>query len=346
MMGILLGMIVSSATLVSCEDDEPQWTPVEPDPVENQDDNKKQEDKDVVITGATGEVGDSYAIVFGVVNLDAISVSYSSVEFGVLVSETSDFNPGYFYKASNLSGNMFSVRVGSLKAKTKYWYRAYVRISSPTYHYWGDILTFTTLKKEDNDEETTEIDGHEYVDLGLSSGTLWATMNVGATSPEDYGYYYAWGETQKKSNYSYTTYFDSSYYKYSNYKDGMKELLPEDDAAYVNWGKEWRMPSLAQFNELINTEYTTSTWTIQSGVKGLLVTSKTNGRSIFLPAAGTSYEKSLNGVGSWGVYWSRTLHSDYSDIARYLYFHSAGKHMGDDGGRYYGQSIRAVVESE
>lgn len=343
MMGILLGLTLSCMTLVSCGDDEPQWTPVEPDPVENQDDNKKQEDKDVVITGATGEVGDSYAIVFGVVNLDAISVSYSSVEFGVLVSETSDFNPGYFYKASNLSGNMFSVRVGSLKAKTKYWYRAYVRISSPTYHYWGDILTFTTQKKEDNDEETTEIDGHEYVDLGLTSGTLWATMNVEASKPEGYGGYFAWGETRSKSNFTRTSYFDTSYQKY---RHGVRDVLEkEDDAAYRLWGKHWRIPSITQWYEL-KRECNWS-WESLNGINGYKVWNKTRKKYIFLPAAGFYMGSELRKKGEMGSYWSRNLsNEDEMQYALEASFVNNELYIGGDFYRYYGQSIRAVVESE
>ena len=107
--------------------------------------------------------------------------------------------------------------------------------------------------------------GHEYVDLGLPSGTLWATCNVGASKPEEYGDYFAWGETKPKSDYSWETYkwckgssktmtkyCTNSKYGYNGFTDDLWELLPEDDAATVNWGSGWQTPSLAQLKELFN----------------------------------------------------------------------------------------------
>ena len=129
----------------------------------------------------------------------------------------------------------------------------------------------------------TTIDGHDYVDLGLPSGTLWATCNVGATNPEDYGDYYAWGETTTKSDYSESTY---------TYSGNPTELPTSADVAYVTWGSNWRMPSLAQFQEL--SSYTTTTWTTLNGFYGWLITSKLNGTSIFLPAAWYRRGSSLN----------------------------------------------------
>ena len=201
-------------------------------------------------------------------------------------------------------------------------------------------------------------DAHEFVDLGLPSGTLWATMNVGATSPEDYGDYFAWGETEGyksgKSNFDWSTYkwckgsettmtkycYNSSY-GYNGFTDNKTELDPEDDAAYVNWGSGWHMPSKAQFSELMNSSYTTTEWTTQNGVNGRKITSKTNGNSIFLPAAGCRIDTSLYAAGSGGHYWSRTLSSDYPNSALGLDFNSSVVRM-YDGYRYYGRSIRPV----
>jgi hypothetical protein len=156
----------------------------------------------------------------------------------------------------------------------------------------------------------------EYVDLGLPSGTLWATCNIGANSPEDYGDYFAWGETKGhdsgKNNFTQESYFDydnnSSTYKKYNNNGGLKELKPEDDAAYVNWGPMWRMPSKEQQDELW--EKCTWTWTMQNGVNGALV-SGPNGNTLFLPAAGSRW-LTLDHGGSDGRYWSRTL-SPYHD---------------------------------
>ena len=195
------------------------------------------------------------------------------------------------------------------------------------------------------------LDGHEYVDLGLPSGTLWATCNVGANSPEEYGDYYAWGETEPKSDYSWSTYkyckgSSSTMTKYctnSSYGtvDNKTELEPSDDAATANWGSNWQMPSLEQCKELINSSYTTTTWTTMNGVNGRMIVSKSNGNSIFLPAAGCRDDTSLSNAVSGGNYWSRSLNTSGSNYAYYLSFSSSNiyTYYGD---RYYGRSVRPV----
>ncbi len=134
-------------------------------------------------------------------------------------------------------------------------------------------------------------DPHEYVDLGLPSGTLWATCNVGANSPEEYGNYFAWGETKPKSDYTWGIYkycqgspdTMTKYCRSRSYGtvDNKTELEPSDDAATANWGGGWQMPSREQFNELFNSSYTATTWTTLNGVSGYEITSKSNGNSIF-----------------------------------------------------------------
>ena len=180
----------------------------------------------------------------------------------------------------------------------------------------------------------------EAVNLGLPSGTLWADMNVGASSPEDYGDYFAWGETTTKSKYSWSTYThcngsSSTMTKYCNnsscgyngFTDTLTELELSDDAANANWGNNWRMPSKAQWEELINN--CTWTWTQQNGVNGRLVTG-TNGCSIFLPAAGFN-----------GQYWTRTLSTMISYDACYVFFYSDNFSKGISD-RFYGYSVRPV----
>ena len=169
---------------------------------------------------------------------------------------------------------------------------------------------------------TLTVTPYMHVDLGLPSGTLWASYNIGASKPEDYGDYFAWGETTGKADYSWSTYTYSNeasrltkyctdkYYGLNGFVDNLTELELSDDAAYVNWGSQWRMPSREQFDELINSEYTTTEWTTLNGVDGLLITSKTNSNSIFLPAAGGRYGTSSNDAGVKGSYWSRTLDTD------------------------------------
>ena len=155
--------------------------------------------------------------------------------------------------------------------------------------------------------------GYEYVDLGLS--VKWATCNVGATEPEEYGYYFAWGETKPKSTYYYhwETYKlcngkEYSLTKYNNRRnygtiDNKTVLEAADDAATANWGGSWRMPTDVELTELC--EQCTWTWTTQNGVKGFNVTSKSNGNSIFLPAAGYCFGTSFDYVGEQVFYWSR-----------------------------------------
>ena len=179
---------------------------------------------------------------------------------------------------------------------------------------------------KDKDEPVTP-DNHEYVDLGLPSGTLWATCNVGADSPEDMGDYFAWGETAPKEVYDMANYkwYDSAGDKLTKYctddkygtVDYRTELLPEDDAAYVNWGPSWRMPTLDQQQELI--DRCTWQWVEKNGVYGRLVTGP-NGNTLFFPAADYRGDSTLNNVRSSGAYWSRTLDSGYPSGLYFLNF--------------------------
>ncbi len=163
--------------------------------------------------------------------------------------------------------------------------------------------------------------GHEWVNLGLS--VKWATCNVGATSPEKYGNYYAWGETEAKSDYSWNTYkygtynYNGDYSKLTKYNgtDGRTTLETSDDAAVANWGGAWHMPTNDEWNELIGN--CTWTWTDNyndTGVKGYEVKSKATDNSIFLPAAGFRYRDSLYYAGSFGYYWSTSLCTIYTII--------------------------------
>ena len=195
------------------------------------------------------------------------------------------------------------------------------------------------------------INGHEYVDLGLPSGLKWATCNVGASKPEEYGGYYAWGEIEEKSNY------DRSTYKWSNggtdkmtkycmsrkygKVDNRIILDPEDDVAHVKWGGNWRMPTKTEMDELRNN--CTWSWTIQNGVNGYMVTSKANGNSIFLPAAGYHNGTRISYSGSFGYYWSSSLYDFSCSYAYYLNFYSGyyDRHYYD---RSYGRTVRPVCK--
>lgn len=201
-------------------------------------------------------------------------------------------------------------------------------------------------------EAPSSYNGHDLVDLGLPSGTLWAKCNLGASSPEDYGCYYAWGESTGScegktsfSNSTYKYYNGSSYTKYTC--DGVIDLEPGDDAAKTSWEGEWRMPTYSEISELINTNYTTTEWTTENGVYGQRITSIVKGfegKSIFLPAAGR-YRPTLKDVGARGDYWASQLYidgSDYSDYACFMTVNSSRVSKGSNT-RYYGCSIRPVV---
>ena len=208
-----------------------------------------------------------------------------------------------------------------------------------------DSISFLEGTNEEIKEE------HEWVDLGLPSGTLWATCNVGANSPEEYGDYFAWGETEPKNDYSWSThkYCKGSKFTLTKYctnskygiVDNKTELEPSDDAATVNWGSDWQMPSEEQFDELDNSSYITTSWTTLNGVYGTKITSKSNGNSIFFPAAGYRYDTSLSDAGSDGCYWSRSLDTYGCYYACDLLFRSYGFSYGGSS-RYYGQSVRPV----
>ena len=193
-------------------------------------------------------------------------------------------------------------------------------------------------------------DNHEYVDLGLPSGTLWATCNLGANTPEQYGDYFAWGETAPKEVYTWETYkwcngTKSSITKYCTNNDfgtvDNKTVLEfEDDAAYVNWGSSWRMPSREQCLELCQS----CTWqqTTRNGVTGQLVTGP-NGQSMFLPAAGERYNNTSGDLGTFGQFWSRTLYDDNHSYSAVILFFYLDDHKGNYGNeRYIGFPVRAV----
>ncbi len=192
--------------------------------------------------------------------------------------------------------------------------------------------------------------GHDWVDLDLPSGTLWATCNVGASSPESYGNYYAWGETSTKSTYNWDTYkycrgSESTLTKYctnSNYGtvDNKTVLESADDAATSNWGSSWQMPSEDQVRELVSISYTSTEWTTQNGVNGRKITSKSNGKSIFLPAAGYRNGTNLAYAGGFGYYWSRSLDTSSNNGAWMLNFDSSSFYFYEY--RYSGLCVRPV----
>ena len=209
----------------------------------------------------------------------------------------------------------FTSYITGLSVNSTYYVRAYATNSETTAY--GNQLSFTTY--------------YTYVDLGLPSGLLWATCNVGADTPEGFGEFFAWGETQPKNTYNWNTYqhCDGSIntltkycnnpdYGYNGFTDTLTILLPEDDAATVNWGSDWRMPTFEEWWELYNT--VPSRWTTFNGVYGLLFTAS-NGNSLFLPAAGSRYDDDeLRDWNSSGSYWWSSLYTNEPSTAYFVYF--------------------------
>lgn len=227
----------------------------------------------------------------------------------------------------------FTSSITGLTANTTYYVRAYATNEKGTSY--GEQRSLKT---------NGTINGHEYVDLGLPSGLKWATCNVGASSPEDYGNYYAWGETETKSEYtidnSFTYGLSISELQLRGYIDGSGNLAPSHDAARANWGSSWRMPTKEEQQELIDN--CNWTWTTQNGKKGYKVTGP-NGNHIFLPAAGRRYGLSLGNDGGNGYYWSSTQY-DYHDYYAYsLIFYFGYVHVYSYN-RYYGRTVRPITE--
>lgn len=189
----------------------------------------------------------------------------------------------------------------------------------------NEVLLQTSVSGTEN--------GHDYVDLGLPSGLKWATCNVEASTPEGYGEYFAWGETNTKSTYSLDTY---------TYTDNKPVLDLADDAANANWGGAWRMPTDAEWQEL--RDNCTWTWTTLNGINGVEVKGS-NGNAIFLPAAGFRSSNDVFYTGHYGCYWSSSLDTAAPNNAKFVEFRSENN---DIFRNYYsrvcGQSVRAVME--
>ena len=314
---------------------------------------KPEIEKPTVVTKSVGEVTETTAKVVGQVAADG---GAEVTERGVCWS--ADGTPTILdYRVKDAEGGLgtYMSSLSDLESNTTYYVRAYATNEAGTSY--GEEKSFTTEKvgtpeepedpNDPNEPETPEMpdyNGHEYVDLGLPSGLKWATCNVGATSPEDYGDYFAWGETETKEDYSSSTSltygFSISELKSQGYIDENGNLTASHDAATANWGGAWRMPTKAEFEELKNN--CSWKWTTQNGVNGYKVTG-TNGNSIFLPAAGCRSGSSLYDAGSDGYYWSSTPNESRSDSAWSLYFNSSEFDMNSIY-RGNGRSVRPVIE--
>ena len=286
-----------------------------------------------------------------------VTQGLSLTELGVCWSTERNPTADNAHLSTMIWNEPYVCTITGLEPNTMYHVRAYALRGLE--YYYGEDKSFTT---ESNGGGGGGGWGyHDYVNLGLPSGTLWATCNVGATTPEGYGDYFAWGETRPKDYYDWTTYqysnggtswqnsnltkyCSNSSYGYNGFTDNLTTLLPEDDAATANWGSDWRMPTKEEWKELLNN--TTHIWTRQNGVNGCLFTAG-NGNSLFLPAAGSRWDGLIDGVGMDGCYWSSFLYTDRPSYAWFLEFndeHWEGSIHGYD--RSEGCSVRPVRSSQ
>lgn len=269
-------------------------------------------------------------------NVKSLSVS---PEVGVCYSDENS-KPTYSDAHKTLGSSMtdYTINIEDVDPGTTYYYRTYVKLLGEVY-YDPNVYSITTLNKV--------INGHKFINLGLPSGLLWAETNVGASTPYADGDYYAWGETETKSSYFWDTYKWGSLRSPTKYNssDGKTTLEASDDVATVKWGKECRMPSRAEFQEL----YNKCDWTWKSnynGTSGYLVKGPNN-QTIFLPASGScDHDGVLSSHGSDGYYWSSSLYDArrHTDCAYVLTFYSGYITPSNGRSRCIGHSVRPVAE--
>lgn len=242
----------------------------------------------------------------------------------------------------------FSCTLTGLEPGTEYYVRAFAICNSKCYY--GENKSFTT---ESNGGGNGSFNGHDYIDLGLPSGTLWATCNVGANAPEEYGDYIAWGETTPKATYNWSTYkycegeynqltkyCDDPFYGNNGFTDDLTILLPEDDAATANWGNGWCMPTYDQWVELY--ENTPNVYATQNDVDGRLFIAS-NGNRLFLPFPGYRQDNELDQADTIGYYWLSSLGNGIYSWD--LVVASGSCHMGYYLNRGSGLSVRPVLSA-
>ena len=301
-------------------------------------------------TGSYSDLTHNSVVVYAETNLD--ESNYESVEYGFVYSTNKDdieYSNNIVWADNGERDEdvySYSATISNLTADKQYYYCAMVRLNETECKY-GKIEEFTTDEKPTGNGT---LNGHEWVDLGLPSGLKWATCNVGASQPEEYGDYFAWGEVEPKEYYDWSTYkwCNGSYDTQTKYctdsyygiVDNKTTLELSDDAANYNWGGSWRMPTTEEQVELYNN--CSWEWTTQNGVYGRKVTGP-NGNSIFLPAAGYRYGSSLSYAGGYGYYRSSSLNTSYPYYAYSLYFCSDIVGWGSSY-RDYGFSVRPVCQ--
>ena len=291
---------------------------------------------------------------FGVYTESATEITESSATLNGYVTSTDGvhycgfiLNMGTYndtIMVESFAGGSFSYQVSNLTASTTYYYQAFAIRDGWDF---GQEVSFTTSRAT-----TGTLNGHTWVDLGLPSGLLWATTNIGAENPEDYGNYYAWGETETKETYDWSTYrycngsettltkycYDESYGN-EGFTDTLTTLEVEDDAATANWGNSWRIPTKLELDEMVDN--CTMEITTRNGVNGTLFTGP-NGNSIFLPWAGWYNEFGINDEGTIGRYGTSAIGVGEPDYAVIINLDNGGGIWVGGERRYYGHPVRPV----
>ncbi|MCQ2346331.1 MAG: fibronectin type III domain-containing protein [Paludibacteraceae bacterium] len=285
------------------------------------------------------------------------NVAGLSVTYGIEYTNTDLTRNAIVLNASEMDEKgRFSVDIENLNPGTEYFYRTFVFYNRA--YSFGNVESFTTLAHPEP----------EKVDLGV--GVKWASFNISAPAPADYGKYYSWGEIRTKSFYAWESYLwsadgtESNITKY-NSADNKNRLTSDDDVATHELGGSWRMPTAKEFDKLVAGCY----WQWfenykNSGIKGYVVfkakndgdRGKRNSETIsasyspdkdvhiFLPAAGYASKDVFSDIGSNGNYWTSSLSPSTSSSAYYIYFDSENIGVGECEKRYYGQSVRPVSD--
>lgn len=291
---------------------------------------------DIAITGIVTDIGFTFANINGYTNLQLLTEGNINPEVGIeLASEDLEWKDK---KGATLVNNIFTVSFRNLSPSTNYKYRSYVVCDNSTYY--GEYSCFSTKEFVQTEREAVE--------LGLS--VKWASCNVDAEYPIEYGGYYAWGETEEKISYSWSTYkwYNHEHNMLNKYctnsyygtVDNNASLISSDDVAQAKWGDGWRLPTLREIKEL--RDECTWEWTSLNNIAGQFITGP-NGNCIFLPAAGYCHNEEYFNRGIYGCYWSNAVHTGNDGNACYLGFYDS--HWGWGSGiRYVGRTIRPVTE--
>ena len=269
----------------------------------------------------------------------AIFLPAASERIGVNVTNSGNFS----YWSSTVSTYMWGAN-------------AYLSVTYTSTNYEGNAVRLVQDYVEASASASLSETRGEWIDLGLPSGLLWYSVNIGATAPEEYGCYFAWGETKTKNDYSWTTYsysnndgttlikynYDESYGRV----DSLTTLMPNDDVATVVLGSGARMPTEEEWQELLDNS--SDEWTTMNGVYGTKFTSNVNGSSLFLPAAGYRNGTALYSEGEegYGYYWTSSLHMDGATGGSSINLSSYGPSIGGGSNRRAGYTVRAVRSAQ